>query len=420
MEALFSNLGFDHISDKIVKYLTQRSLSNLSKTSKSLVASSSRFWFPKFISRKTIDSKTSEIWNYLISCSIDFPTIRTSLGRILRLRFTNQFQNKLEFCPKFSDNCPLILSIIYEETNLLKFILSRNEIQLLIKDRHVYLKDLGLTQIGIHKSPLDVAVSIGNVGMVKILMPFSDDFEHAFELAVQRDEPEIMKLLHPYCKSDMFKRKTLERIEFVTKLGNVIALNMLKELGEVPTYLDYLSETDSILWNSIHERQNIEYSNVQSPTSEDSSTPDEFGNTIVHDLVEKCEVDELKNILPIIREPNAQNNFNISPLHIALRKYSKMIRIGNETKAEKFREIIELILSTFHNLQCQDFDGNTALHIAVEDNLIEIVKKLVPFYQNLEIENKLGYTPYMSAKFHKHFAIIDFLNVELKKRVDLE
>ena len=129
---------------------------------------------------------------------------------------------------------------------------------------------------------------------------------------------------------------------------------------------------------------------------------------------------QLHNFSEYCLDNNAQNNFNISPLHIALRKYSKMIRIGNETKAEKFREIIELILSTFHNLQCQDFDGNTALHIAVEDNLIEIVKKLVPFYQNLEIENKLGYTPYMSAKFHKHFAIIDFLNVELKKRVDLE
>ena len=44
----------------------------------------------------------------------------------------------------------------------------------------------------------------------------------------------------------------------------------------------------------------------------------------------------------------------------------------------------------------------------------------MPFYQNLEIENKLGYTPYMSAKFHKHFAIIDFLNIEMKKRADLE
>ena len=83
--------------------------------------------------------------------------------------------------------------------------------------------------------------------------------------------------------------------------------------------------------------------------------------------------------------------------------------------SENYLEIIKLLASTCHNPDCQDFDGNTPLHLAVEENLIQIVKGLVPFYKDLNIENKQGDTPVMSAKFLGHTEIVQYLNEQFTK-----
>ena len=154
---------------------------------------------------------------------------------------------------------------------------------------------------------------------------------------------------------------------------------------------------------------------------------DEFGMTSMHNAVQEGRLEMVKVLLENGSKPNAQNNFLLSPLHMAVTEYAnitKSARNGSNSNnlwenAAKYAEIVKLISFSCDNHDCQNFDGNTALHIAAKEGLIEIVEILMPFYSDLLIENKKGKTP-VEIAYDKNEAVGDLLMKEIERRYELK
>ena len=127
--------------------------------------------------------------------------------------------------------------------------------------------------------------------------------------------------------------------------------------------------------------------------------PPKHDSVDMHDAVQNCQLETVKDLVKRLAKPNAQNQFLLSPLHIAVNKYAKITKLkrnGTKSKTENagtYTEIVKLISFSCDNHDCQDFDGNTTLHIAAREGLIEIVEILMPFSENLLIENVREETP---------------------------
>ena len=151
---------------------------------------------------------------------------------------------------------------------------------------------------------------------------------------------------------------------------------------------------------------------------------DDFGNTPMHNAVQKGSLQMVKVLLGRCLAPNAQNHFGVSPLHIAVREIANIIKstrketVSNNDQTKKVDELVEIvkfISISCDNLDCQDFDGNTALHIAAREGLIEIVEILMPLYKNLSIKNKKENTP-VELAYGRDDTIGDLLMDEIVKR----
>ena len=117
-------------------------------------------------------------------------------------------------------------------------------------------------------------------------------------------------------------------------------------------------------------------------------------------------------------------------MHLAVREYAKVtktIRKGRKEtnfynllkKANELAEIVKMISLTCNNHDCQDFDGNTALHIAAREGSIEIVRILMPLYKNLQIKNKKDNTP-IDLTYGRNDAVRNSLMHEIVKRSQLD
>ena len=150
---------------------------------------------------------------------------------------------------------------------------------------------------------------------------------------------------------------------------------------------------------------------------------DSFGNNSMHDAVQKGQIEMVKGLLERLSKPNAQNQFLLSPLHIAVNKYAKITKLernGTKSKTENagtYTEIVKLISFSCDNHDCQDFDGNTTLHIAAREGLIEIVEILMPFYENLLIENVREETP-LTLAYGRDDSIGDSIRDLLMKEIE--
>ena len=251
MESIFSNLGYSPISDRIIKYLLLKDLSNLSKVNKSMATSMTRFWLRRFIGKFQLKSSLQEFYTSLTFNSS--PEIQRCLGYIMRIRVEYGFfthANNL-FCPS-NCHCPLALSLFLNQVPLAKLIL--DQFSNVVKDFSIPMRfaisgdfsidilksllkqwkenypsesknwvldiaaghgdelkfqtllDLGLVpsnecerRPGIY-TPMDIAVSKGYIGIVKILLPRYDDLDRPMKLAISKDNEDIIEILFDKCK----------------------------------------------------------------------------------------------------------------------------------------------------------------------------------------------------------------------------
>ena len=159
----------------------------------------------------------------------------------------------------------------------------------------------------------------------------------------------------------------------------------------------------------------------------DQQPVNHFGNTSMHYAVRDGKLEMVKSLLSCgWGKSNVQNQFLLSPLHIAVGEYANIMKNARKASnsnnlcedARKYAEIIKLISFSCNNHHCQDFDGNTALHIAAREGSIEIVRILMPLYKNLQIKNKKDNTP-IDLTYGRNDAVRNLLMHEIVKRCQL-
>ena len=242
MEVIFTNPGFSHISDKVVKYLPLRTLSKLSKTSKSMATATARFWLPRFFNRYQLEPQLEDLYSYLMSHQKS--EIQQSLGYITRFRVEHgdhvfsrmkqdiELELKGDLIPP--TNCPLILSIILNQEPLAELILSQSKFLFssIEFSTAVILGILGFSSMELLKSlvvqwidlypyaeekndVLNFALEQGlhdkfkkllDFGLVPSAKPgldFQNDAPTLMDSAVVKGQVEIVKVLLPFYKGNL-------------------------------------------------------------------------------------------------------------------------------------------------------------------------------------------------------------------------
>ena len=255
MEGIFSIEGYFHIADNIAKKLKVKDLSNLSKVSKSLATSTVRIWFKRLKAKFELESQLEELYTNLIA--YQNPEIQQSLGYIMRIRIEHggyifyRMNHGLEYNLISPTDCPLELSIIFNQIPLAKLILNKfpnlvrkisRAVKLAIygdcsidifksllglwndiypsenknwvlyftaehgnESKFQTLLDFGLDlhseyRIDIELRIMDVAVSKGKIGIVKILLPYYKNLESSMKLAIRLNNEEMIEMLFDQCK----------------------------------------------------------------------------------------------------------------------------------------------------------------------------------------------------------------------------
>ena len=255
MEEIFSIQGYFHIADNIAKKLKVKDLSNLSKVSKSLATSTVRIWFKRLKAKFELESQLEELYTNLIA--YQNPEIQQSLGYIMRIRIEHggyifyRMNHGLEYNLISPTDCPLELSIIFNQIPLAKLILNKfpnlvrkisRAVKLAIygdcsidifksllglwndiypsenknwvlyftaehgtESKFQTLLDFGLDlhsehRIDIELRIMDVAVSKGKIGIVKILLPYYKNLESSMKLAIRLNNEEMIEMLFDQCK----------------------------------------------------------------------------------------------------------------------------------------------------------------------------------------------------------------------------
>ena len=151
--------------------------------------------------------------------------------------------------------------------------------------------------------------------------------------------------------------------------------------------------------------------NVTSPNRNSGTKPSEpvfdpTTNPKLLEAVEKLNVEEVRNLLAKKGDPNFKNSDGAGLIHIAVGK------MASKAPGEKdpSKEIIELILNNGGDVNLQDKEGNTALHLLVsrsegtQGNFQKLAELLIQKVGrgNINIKNNQGQTPIFLAVQHDY------------------
>ena len=125
-------------------------------------------------------------------------------------------------------------------------------------------------------------------------------------------------------------------------------------------------------------------------------------NTLLHKACEYEYADIVSYLLDKKINVNAVDNIGKTPLLNALYAYM--------TDKKKLENIVEKLIQNGANVNVQDdYEHNTALHLACDQNAIEIVKILVKGGADLQVRNYEKQTAYDIAMKHGYDTIACFL-----------
>uniref|UniRef100_A0A8C2CU61 Si:dkey-74k8.4 n=1 Tax=Cyprinus carpio TaxID=7962 RepID=A0A8C2CU61_CYPCA len=132
----------------------------------------------------------------------------------------------------------------------------------------------------------------------------------------------------------------------------------------------------------------------------DINAGDYDGNTVMHRACEKGRTDMVKYLLSIGAECQLINRFGCTPLHLAIR---------NKAVLTKDCQLLQAWYLAGANMNQGDYNGQTALHAAVEKRDKNMVSKLLEYGATPENRNMWGRTAEDGARQkHPHDIVVLF------------
>lgn len=126
-----------------------------------------------------------------------------------------------------------------------------------------------------------------------------------------------------------------------------------------------------LLINNEFHQNNINFLNKLFYADENFLEQDENGNTILHTAISLKLSSNIFEFIFLAYEPWEINN-----------------NMSEEDKTENEKKNVELKTEFSQLLNCQDNNGNTALHLAINNKQYELAKKLISYGAQTNIENK--------------------------------
>lgn len=138
---------------------------------------------------------------------------------------------------------------------------------------------------------------------------------------------------------------------------------------------------------------------------------------ILYEEIKDQNLQEVEEIVDTIEEKYGNNIFKditkwakLTPIQYAVKyAYSNRVAKNVSLSHNDLRNIVELFDDKGVDIDAQDIEGNTAVHMAVLNNDLHSVIMLSELAAELNIPNSLGFTPYNLALRNNNKLIMDFL-----------
>ena len=126
---------------------------------------------------------------------------------------------------------------------------------------------------------------------------------------------------------------------------------------------------------------------------------DQFsGRTPLHDAAQRGEMDIIEYLIPLIDDPNPEDDNGITPLHLAA--------------ANGHLSVVQYIIPLVNDKNPKDgeyWGELTALHRAALRGHLEVVKYLAPIVPSIDVKSLNNKTPLEYARANGHNEIVQFL-----------
>lgn len=291
-------------------------------------------------------------------------------------------------------------------------------------------------KISDNKYPLHFASEKGNVTEVKRLLSSIDVNavnsyqETALDKAAEKGNIDVIDLLISKGADVKAKQKTGETALFAAAtFGQDDAVKKLLQKGADIKQPDYLgtSPLHTAVSNSKKSTTKLLLQNQA-----DIEQKDFFGQTALHIAAIEDQLDCLKVLLEFKPNIDSLTKEHATPLHLAAQYGSKgaletllknNAKVTSEDSHKKIvlhyaamnhksnvSQIITLLIKDYRaNPNAQDDEGNTPLHIAVQNNNVVAIKSLISNKADKNIKNNLGLTALDKAHELKITTLIDSL-----------
>ncbi|XP_023318028.1 uncharacterized protein LOC106651321 [Trichogramma pretiosum] len=199
-------------------------------------------------------------------------------------------------------------------------------------------------------------------------------------------------------KSKTILHKLLEGLDNLSKFVPKEAEHVIVRLISMGASFDIKSSSGDAAIHQAIKLKNIDLILEVLQGAGNFNVQDQFGNTVIHHLL------QLKNIeLEIIDQLLKSNKFNLDLINL------KKESVLHSAIKNKHYNILYLLLQRSCNVRIQDFNGDSALHLLMNNKIDDenLVQHLLRKGADNTAKNKMGLTPY-------HIAGCTYLK-ELKK-----
>ena len=253
-------------------------------------------------------------------------------------------------------------------------------------------------------TPINRAAKERNFEIIEVLAPLTENPNAAdpegwtpINRAAKDGNFKIIQLLAPLTNDPIAPDpEGWNPIHRAALYGNKEIIELLAPLSSNPNAPDPKGYTPIARAIFRREKEIIE---ILAPLSnDDPNAPDSKGWPPIARAAFTGDIETVAILAPLTNNPNAPNNFGMTPIQLAAR---------NQYTGP---EIIKILAPLVENPNAPDPDGMTPIHQAAKDGHLEIIKILAPFTKDPNSPNSEGKRPITYAEEKGNAEIVEFLN----------